>query len=234
MVLDRSKKIIIAVDGFSSTGKSTVAKELAKHLRYVYVDTGAMYRAVALFALRNNFVKQGEIIKDKLLNHLQEIHLDFRHIPEYDFAAIHLNGEEVEKDIRGMEVSQYVSKVAQIPEVRKMLVQHQQKMGQEKGIVMDGRDIGTVVFPNAELKLFMTSSASIRAKRRYDELIAKGEEVSYDEVLENVINRDNLDTTRKDSPLLKAADAIEIDNSNLSRKEQFEKILKLAKSRIGS
>lgn len=229
-----SKKIIIAIDGFSSTGKSTVAKELAKSLKYVYVDTGAMYRAVALFALRNECIKGQEIDREKLLHNLEKIHLDFRHTDEYDFAAMHLNGENVEKDIRGMEVSQYVSKVAQIPEVRKMLVQQQQKMGENKGIVMDGRDIGTVVFPEAALKLFMTSSASIRAQRRFEELIAKGEEVSYDEVLENVINRDTLDTTRKDSPLIKATDAVEIDNTDLTRAAQFEKILELAKSRIHS
>jgi len=232
--LSRNKKIIIAIDGFSSTGKSTVAKELAKYLKYVYVDTGAMYRAVALFALRNGFAERGEIDKEKLLNNLEKIHLDFQKSDEYDFAAMYLNGENVEKDIRGMEVSQYVSKVAQIPEVRKMLVQQQQKLGENKGIVMDGRDIGTVVFPDAELKLFMTSSASIRAERRYEELIAKGEQVTFDEVLENVINRDALDTNRKDSPLRKASDAIEIDNSNLTKAAQFEKILKLAESRIHS
>lgn len=232
--MSRSEKIIIAVDGFSSTGKSTVAKELAKHLKYVYVDTGAMYRAVALFAMRNECIVEQEIDKEKLLNKLDEIQLDFRHTDEYDFAAIHLNGENVEKDIRGMEVSQYVSKVAQIPEVRKMLVEQQQKMGRNKGIVMDGRDIGTVVFPDAALKLFMTSSANIRARRRFEELMAKGEEVTFDEVLKNVISRDTLDTTRKDSPLIKAADAIEIDNSNLTRAAQFEKILELAKSRIDS
>src|SRR5699024_10488848 len=226
------KKIIIAIDGFSSTGKSTIAKELAKALQYIYVDTGAMYRAVALFALRKEFIKEDFLAEEKLLAHLEEIKLDFKYNQALGFAEIYLNGENVEGEIRGMRVSQYVSKIAEIPEVRKKLVQQQQQMGKNKGVVMDGRDIGTVVFPQAELKLFMTASASIRAQRRYEELNAKGEKVTFEEVLENVEKRDEIDVNRKDSPLKKAEDAIEIDNSNLSRKAQFEQVLKLAQEKI--
>lgn len=222
-----NKKITIAIDGFSSTGKSTLAKELAKHLGYVYVDTGAMYRAVALFSMQNGYIGKDFFDKESLINSLPFIKLAFKFNPDLGFGEMYLNDVNVEKEIRTLEVSNYVSKVAEIPEVRSKLVEQQQEMGKSKGIVMDGRDIGTVVFPDAELKIFMTASANTRAQRRYDELIQKGDKVSFEEVLKNVEERDYIDTHRDDSPLVKAEDAIEIDNSNISRKEQFELVLKL-------
>ncbi|ANW95494.1 cytidylate kinase [Wenyingzhuangia fucanilytica] len=228
-----ASKITIAIDGFSSTGKSTVAKQLAKELGYIYVDTGAMYRTVALYALQNGFAKDGEVEEEKLIQDLSKIQIDFKYNNQLGFSEVYLNGVNVETKIREMEVSSYVSKVASISAVRQKLVALQQEMGKSKGIVMDGRDIGTVVFPNAELKLFMNASAKTRAQRRFDELQAKGNtEVSYDEVYENVVERDTLDTTRADSPLEMAKDAIEIDNSNLSREEQFDKILSLVKAKL--
>lgn len=225
-------KITIAIDGFSSTGKSTVAKQLAKELGYVYVDTGAMYRAVALFAMRNSLITESSFNVEGLIAQLPKINLKFVFDDKLGYAAIYLNGENVEEEIRTMEVSQYVSKVAAISEVREKLVSQQKIMGEEKGIVMDGRDIGTVVFPNAELKIFMTASAQERAGRRFKELVEKGQEVSYEEVLKNVEERDYLDTTREDSPLVKAEDAIEIDNSFLNKDEQFGIILKLVQDKI--
>ncbi|MBK5193507.1 MAG: (d)CMP kinase [Flavobacteriaceae bacterium] len=229
-----NNKITIAVDGFSSTGKSTVAKQLAKELGYVYVDTGAMYRAVALFAMRNSLITDSSFNKEGLIAQLPEINLKFVFDDKLGFAAIFLNGENVEAEIRTMEVSQYVSKVAAISEVREKLVSLQKMMGREKGVVMDGRDIGTVVFPNAELKIFMTASAEKRAKRRYLELQGNNQKVSYEEVLKNVEERDHLDTTRKDSPLVKAEDALEVDNSEMGIDEQFEKIYRLAQAAIDS
>lgn len=229
-----NKKITIAIDGFSSTGKSTVAKQLAKELGYVYVDTGAMYRAVTLYTLRKKYVSEDGFDKDALIAELPLIKLKFIFNPEVGFGEMYLNDEKVEKEIRQMEVSQYVSKVAAVPEVRQMLVAQQQEMGREKGIVMDGRDIGTVVFPDAELKIFMTATAEERAGRRYKELSERGEDVTYKEVLENVEERDLLDTTRKDSPLVKAEDAKEIDNSHLSLEGQFEKILELYNEAISN
>jgi len=222
-----NKKIIIAIDGFSSTGKSTVAKQLAKQLGYVYVDTGAMYRAVALFASRNGFIDASHFDAEALVSRLPEIKLNFRFNPELGFAEMYLNGENVEKEIRQMEVSGYVSRVATIPEVRQVLVAQQQEMGREKGIVMDGRDIGTVVFPDAELKIYMTASAEVRAERRFKELQDRNESVTYEQVLANVEARDTLDTTREDSPLVMAEDAIEIDNSYLTREEQFQVLQEL-------
>lgn len=228
-----NSKITIAIDGFSSTGKSTVAKQLAKELGYVYVDTGAMYRSVALYALQNNFITNESIERDLLIKNLDKINISFKYNALLGFSEVYLNSSNVEKEIRGMQVSSYVSKVASISEVRQKLVFLQQEMGKTKGIVMDGRDIGTVVFPNAELKLFMTASAKTRAQRRFDELKDKGDTtVSYQEVYDNVVERDTLDTTRKDSPLEKAIDAIEIDNSNLTREDQFDKILSLVKNKI--
>lgn len=229
-----TKKITIAIDGFSSTGKSTVAKQLAKELGYVYVDTGAMYRAVTLYALRKKYISEGHFDHNALVAELPVIKLKFVFNPELGFGEMYLNGENVEKEIRQMEVSQFVSKVAAIPEVREMLVAQQQQMGKEKGIVMDGRDIGTVVFPDAELKIFMTASAEERAQRRFKELSERGEEVTYNEVLKNVQERDHLDTTREDSPLVKAADAKEIDNSHLTLTGQFEKILELYNKAISN
>ena len=222
-----NKKITIAIDGFSSTGKSTLAKQLANHLGYVYVDTGAMYRAIALFAMQNGYIAAENFDKESLINSLADIRLQFRYNPELGFAEMYLNDVNVEKEIRTIEVSSFVSKVATIAEVRAKLVEQQQEMGKDKGIVMDGRDIGTVVFPDAELKIFMTSSASTRAQRRYDELIQKGDDVTYEEVLKNVEERDYIDTHRDNSPLVLAEDAIEIDNSHLTREEQFEIVLGL-------
>ena len=225
-------KITIAIDGFSSTGKSTIAKQLAKKLGYIYVDTGAMYRTVALFAMQNNLIGLDFINQDELIKQLINIKISFVFNADLGFAEVYLNDANVERKIRSLEVSNFVSKVAAISKVREKLVSEQQEMGLNKGIVMDGRDIGTVVFPKAELKIFMTASADTRAKRRFDELIAKGDNVSYDEIYNNVVDRDQMDTTRKDSPLVKAEDAIEIDNSNLSKEEQFELILKLVKEKI--
>jgi cytidylate kinase len=221
------KKITIAIDGFSSTGKSTLAKQLAKHLGYVYVDTGAMYRAVTLFAMQNNCIGIEFLDKDKLRNSLPSIKLHFKFNTDLGFAEMYLNDVNVETEIRTLEVSSFVSTVAAISEVRSKLVEQQQEMGKEKGIVMDGRDIGTVVFPKAELKIFMTAGADTRAQRRFDELQAKGDLVSYEDVLKNVVERDYIDTHREDSPLVMADDAIEIDNSYLDRKEQFDVVLEL-------
>ena len=228
------KKITIAIDGFSSTGKSTVAKQLAKRLGYVYVDTGAMYRAVTLFALRNSFITEEDLEVKALVEHLPFLRLGFIFNPDAGFGEMYLNGENVEREIRQMEVSRYVSRIAAVPQVRELLVAQQQEMGKAKGIVMDGRDIGTVVFPDAELKVFMTATAEERAQRRFRELRERGETVTYEAVLENVEQRDRLDTTRKDSPLIKADDAIEIDNSRLGLDEQFQKILNLAGKAISS
>ncbi|MGC1631402.1 MAG: (d)CMP kinase [Gelidibacter sp.] len=227
------KKITIAIDGFSSTGKSTVAKQLAKALGYVYVDSGAMYRAVALYAMQNQLISNEHFDVERLVSELNNIKISFKYNDNLGFAEVYLNGINVEKEVRTLEVSQKVSQVAEISSVRKMLVQQQQQMGQEKGVVMDGRDIGTVVFPDAELKLFMTASAETRAKRRYKELLEKNEDVSYEDVLHNVQSRDLIDSTREDSPLMKADDAIEIDNSNLSLEAQFEKLLDLVQYKIG-
>lgn len=224
-------KITIAIDGFSSTGKSTIAKALAKQLGYIYVDTGAMYRAVTLFAMNYGLVSSHNFDWKALENRLSSITLTFKFNPDLGFAEMFLNGDNVEKEIRTLEVSQLVSKVSAFSSVRRKLVLVQQEMGKYKGIVMDGRDIGTVVFPDAEIKLFMTASADTRAQRRYKELIAKGDVVSYEEILQNVVERDHLDSTRKDSPLIKADDAIEIDNSDLGLKEQFDKIYALIKKK---
>lgn len=226
------KKIIIAIDGFSSTGKSTVAKRLAKYLGYIYVDSGAMYRAVTYFAMRNNLITDSFFAKEKLISRLDEVFITFRYNEEKGFGEVYLNNKNIEKEIRTLEVSRYVSQVSAVPEVRKKLVEIQRAIGKNKGIVMDGRDIGSVVFPNAELKIFMTASAETRAKRRYDELIKKGDDIKYESVLENVQERDYLDSTRKDSPLIKSIDAIEIDNTNLSLQDQFEQLLQLAKIAI--
>ena len=222
-----SKKIIIAIDGYSSTGKSTLAKQLANNLGYVYLDTGAMYRVTTLYALNNGFISETHFNINDFVVELHKIVISFKYNPELKFAEVYLNGVNVEKEIRTMHVSSFVSKVAAVPEVRYQLVKQQQEIGEGTGIVMDGRDIGTVVFPNAELKLFMTASDKIRATRRFDELTAKGDAVTYEEVLHNVRERDYIDTHRKSSPLVKASDAIEIDNSSLTIAEQFDKILKL-------
>ncbi|MNX15996.1 Cytidylate kinase [compost metagenome] len=221
------KKITIAIDGFSSTGKSTLAKQLAKHLGYIYVDTGAMYRAVALFAMQNGYISPNGFDKESLINKLSLIKLEFKFNSDLGFAEMYLNDDNVEIAIRTIEVSAFVSKVAEVSEVRAKLVEQQKEMGKNKAIVMDGRDIGTVVFPDAELKIFMTASAATRAQRRFDELQQKGDSVSYEEVLKNVEERDYIDTHRKDSPLVMADDSIEVDNSYLNREEQFEVVLDL-------
>ena len=224
-----NKKITIAIDGFSSTGKSTLAKELAKHLGYVYVDTGAMYRAVAYFAMQKGFIRKDFFDKESLINSLADIQLVFKFNAELGFAEMYLNGINIEKEIRTIEVSNFVSLIAEISEVRSKLVEQQQEMGKNKGIVMDGRDIGTIVFPDADLKIFMTASPLTRAERRFKELQKKGDNVTFDQVLKNVEERDYIDTHRDDSPLVKANDAIEFDNSNISKQEQFEKVLKFVK-----
>ena len=221
------KKITIAIDGFSSTGKSTLAKQLAKLLGYVYVDTGAMYRAVALFAMQSGFISKDFFDKNALIKNISSIKLHFKFNPDLGFAEMYLNDKNVETEIRTLEVSGYVSKVAEISEIRAKLVEQQQEMGKNKAIVMDGRDIGTVVFPDAELKIFMNASTQIKAQRRFDELTQKGDKVTFDEVLKNVQERDYIDTHREDSPLVKANDAIEIDNSEMSREQQFNKVLGL-------
>lgn len=221
------KKITIAIDGFSSTGKSTLAKQLAKHLGYVYVDTGAMYRAVTLFAMRSNYINGDGFNKQALIDSLPQVELKFHFNPDVGYGEIYLNGENVEKEIRTLEVSSYVSRIAEVSQVRAKLVEQQQKMGAHKGIVMDGRDIGTVVFPDAELKLFMTASAQTRAQRRFEELQEKGQEITFEEVLKNVQERDMIDSNREDSPLIQAVDAIAIDNSTLSKEEQFNLVLGL-------
>lgn len=227
-------KITIAIDGFSSTGKSTLAKQLAKHLGYIYVDTGAMYRAVAYFAMQKNIISSAGFDKSALIALLPSIQLSFQFNAELGFAEMYLNNENVETQIRTIEVSSYVSKVAEVSEVRAKLVEQQQEMGKNKGIVMDGRDIGTVVFPDAELKIFMTASAATRAQRRFAELEQKGDKVSYEEVLKNVEERDYIDTHRADSPLIIASDAIEIDNSDLSKEEQFKIVLDLVEEVINA
>jgi cytidylate kinase len=218
------KNITIAIDGFSSTGKSTLAKELAKSLGYVYVDTGAMYRAITLFAMNNGFIVGATEDVDGLVKELPNIDLKFVFNEKLGFSEMFLNDKNVEVEIRKMEVSRNVSRVAEIQQVRIKLVDLQQKMGAEKGIVMDGRDIGSVVFPDAELKIFMTASPEKRAYRRYKELLDRGETVTYKEVLENVEKRDYIDSHREFSPLIKSSDAIEFDNSDMGLKEQFERI----------
>ena len=228
------KKITIAIDGFSSTGKSTLAKQLAKHLEYVYVDTGAMYRAITFFAMQNGYISKDFFDKETLINSLPFIKLHFIYNVALGFAEMYLNDVSIENEIRTLEVSSFVSLVAEVSEVRSKLVEQQQEMGKGKGIVMDGRDIGTVVFPDAELKIFMTASPETRAHRRYDELKAKGADVSFEDVLKNVVDRDFIDTHRDDSPLRKADDAIEIDNSYLTREEQFNAVLEMVNEVVNS
>ena len=225
------KKIIVAIDGFSSCGKSTMAKTLARETGYIYVDTGAMYRAVSLFCIRNGWMTDSELNTAAIEKHIAEIQLEFR-TNENGKAEMYMNGENIEKEIRTLDVANGASKVSTLGAVRRELVRQQQKMGEKKGIVMDGRDIGTVVFPEAELKIFLTASAEVRAQRRWDEMRAKGENVSYEEVLANVIERDFRDQNRDESPLRKAVDAIEIDNTTLQPNEQQEILRQLFEKKI--
>jgi cytidylate kinase len=227
-----TNKIIIAIDGHSSCGKSTIAKELATKFGYIFIDSGAMYRAVTLFALRHNLIINSEVDSEGLINSLPQIKIEFRYDEEAKKSDVFLNDENVEEEIRQLPVSQNVSPVATIAEVRAAMVRLQKDLGKNKGIVMDGRDIGTVVFPEAELKFFVTASAEIRARRRFDELIAKGEPVSYSEILKNVEGRDRIDSTRKASPLRKADDALVLDNSEMTREEQMEWVIEKVEAKL--
>lgn len=217
----QNKKIVIAVDGFSSCGKSTFAKMVAAHLGYIFIDTGAMYRAVTLWAIDNGCVENGILNEERLVANLDNIRIDFRFNPDRGASDIYVDGEWVEGKIRTITVSNLVSAVSAIGEVRARLVAMQQEMGRDKGVVMDGRDIGTVVFPHAELKIFMTADPEVRAERRYQELLAKGEEVSREEIVENIRQRDHLDQTRAVSPLRKADDAIVLDNGGMTLEEEM-------------
>jgi len=226
------KKITIAIDGYSSCGKSTLAKDVAKELGYVFIDSGAMYRAVTYFALQNEIITSDKVNVEKLISSLPSIDLNFHINPSTLLPEIYLNGKNVETEIRKPEIAAHVSRIAEIKEVRTKLVDEQQKMGQGGGIVMDGRDIGSVVFPNAELKLFVTASVEVRTQRRYDELIGKGIATTRKEVQENLQSRDLIDTTRKESPLIQTNDAVVLDNTLLSKEEQLQFVLALVKQLI--
>jgi len=225
------KKITIAIDGHSSTGKSTLAKQLAKALDYIYVDSGAMYRAVTLYSLEQGFISDEKFDPNALISNIENVNIEFKKEGNNP-TVLYLNNKEVSSKIRGMEVSNLVSKVAALPQVRQCLVKEQRKMGQNKGIVMDGRDIGTVVFPEAELKIFMTASAQTRTQRRFNELTAKGEQVDFDEVYENITSRDYKDSTRADSPLTQAKDARVLDNTNLTQSQQYKIVMDWIKDLI--
>ncbi len=217
----KGKKIVIAVDGFSSCGKSTFAKAIAARLGYIFIDTGAMYRAVTLYALDHGAIRSGMVDEEAVAALLKDIEITFRFNPERGASDIYVNGDLAEGRIRTIEVSNCVSRVSSIREVREKLVAMQQRMGRDRGVVMDGRDIGTVVFPDAEMKIFMTADPKVRAERRYAELRAKGDEVSMEEVLENVVSRDRADMNRAISPLRQALDAVVLDNSRMSVDEQM-------------
>lgn len=225
------KKITIAIDGHSSTGKSTLAKQLAKALDYIYVDSGAMYRAVTLYALEQGFISDEKFDPNALISNIENVNIEFKKEGNNP-TVLFLNNTEVSSKIRGMEVSNLVSKVAALPEVRKCLVREQRRMGEQKGIVMDGRDIGTVVFPKAELKIFMTASAQTRTQRRFDELTEKGEQVDFEDVFENITSRDHKDSTRADSPLTQARDARVLDNTNLTQSQQYTIVMDWIKDLI--
>lgn len=223
------QKIVIAIDGYSGCGKSSTAKSVAKQLGYTYIDSGAMYRAATLYFLNNNVDISS---KERVSEYLNSLHITFKANPKTQEQETYLNGENVEKEIRTMRVSDYVSEVSKLKEVRKELVFQQQRMGKEKGVVMDGRDIGTVVFPDAEFKVFMTADLDIRAARRQKELSEKGTEVTLDKIAQNLAERDKIDSGRKESPLIKASDAVEVDTSHLEFEEQVHHIVALAKKRI--
>jgi cytidylate kinase len=224
-----TKQITIAIDGHSSCGKSTLAKALATELNYVYIDTGAMYRGVTLFCHRNELVTSDSIQKSEIVNRLSEITISFKYDEELGKAALLLNGENVEKEIRTLEISQLVSHVASIKEVREKLVEEQRKMGQNGGVILDGRDIGSVVFPNAELKLFVTANSDIRTQRRYEELLPSNPNIRFDDVKKNLLERDHIDSTREESPLIKTHDAIVLDNSEIGKNEQLMLVLGLVR-----
>ncbi|MCC8036250.1 MAG: (d)CMP kinase [Rikenellaceae bacterium] len=226
------KKIIIAIDGFSSGGKSTFAREIASRLGYIFIDTGAMYRAVTLYALENGAIRGGILDEDKLVGMLDDIEIVFRFNPSRGASDIYVNGQYAEGKIRTIEVSNLVSAVSSVPEVRAKLVALQQQMGRGRGIVMDGRDIGTVVFPDAELKIFLTADPAVRARRRYEELTAKGMEVSLEEIERNIRERDEADQSREVSPLRKADDAIVLDNSRMTLAEQMDWVMEILKKGI--
>lgn len=228
-----NNKIIIAIDGYSSSGKSTFARRIAARLGYIFIDTGAMYRAVTLYALDNGAVVAGRVDKDRLAGMLGDIKITFKFNPERSASDVYVNGENVEGRIRSIAVSNLVSEVSSISEVREKLVALQQELGRDRGVVMDGRDIGTVVFPDAELKIFLTADPAVRAKRRYDELSAKGENVSYEEIERNVRERDRADETREISPLRKADDAVVLDNSRMTLDEQMEWVMRRVEEKLG-
>lgn len=225
-------QVTIAIDGFSSCGKSTLAKEIAKKLNYVYVDSGAMYRAVTLYLMNKGILKDGHFIKEQVLKALDDIEIGFEFNSKEQKSETFLNGENVEKTIRTLSIAKHVSAVSAIPEVRKKLVAIQQRFGKDGGVVMDGRDIGTVVFPNAEVKLFLTASKDVRAQRRYDELTQRGDKITFEAVKSNIEKRDHIDSTREVSPLRMAEDAIEIDNSELTREEQLEAALAIIQQKV--
>lgn len=220
-------KITIAIDGYSSCGKSTIAKALAARLGYSYVDSGAMYRAVTLYCLRKGIIKDGKFFLEDVLKALQDIHLSFQYNTHTKASDTYLNDENVEKQIRTMEVSSNVSHISVVKEVREMMAKIQRRLGKDKGVVMDGRDIGTNIFPDAELKVFMTADTDVRTQRRLDELTAKGQHATFEEVKKNLLSRDYEDSHRKESPLRKAEDAIELDNTDLTRDEQLDFVVKL-------
>lgn len=228
-----NNKIIIAIDGYSSSGKSTFARRIAARLGYIFIDTGAMYRAVTLYALDNGAVVAGRVDKDRLAGMLGDIKITFKFNPERSASDVYVNGENVEGRIRSIAVSNLVSEVSSISEVREKLVALQQELGRDRGVVMDGRDIGTVVFPDAELKIFLTADPAVRAKRRYDELSAKGENVSYEEIERNVRERDRADETREISPLRRADDAVVLDNSRMTLDEQMEWVMRRVEEKLG-
>lgn len=224
-----TKKLIIAIDGYSSCGKSTFAKVIASKLNYIYIDTGAMYRAITLYALKNNIINSGFFEKEKLIRALPSLTVSFRDNSMEGKNEVELNGEVVENDIRSLQVSQFVSQVSAVKEVRIKMADLQREMGKKGGVVLDGRDIGTVIFPNADIKIFMTADPKVRAQRRYDELIAKGDKVSFEEIYENVVQRDKQDTSREESPLTQATDALVLDNSYLTPEQQMDWFLDLLK-----
>jgi CMP/dCMP kinase len=231
--MELKKKLIIAVDGYSSCGKSTFAKTIAAKFSYIYIDTGAMYRAVTLYGIRNSFISKTHFDAQALIDSLTNIDVELKRNALLGKVETFLNGENVEEEIRELKVSQFVSQVSAIREVRRKMVDLQRKMSEAKGVILDGRDIGTVVFPNADIKLFMTADPHVRARRRFDELIEKGQIVSYDEIYQNIVQRDQQDTTRAESPLTQASDAIILDNSYMTPEQQMEWFVKIVERKFG-